>query len=179
MAFSDLLMAFCSLKSVFENALTGLVWESLAPRLQALDSCSHFTVHTVLISVVQGLKSPHGELTIKFVLYCIVLYCIVQTIMVFPFTKTSFRGETSGGVYCEQALCLGKGENESQEEGFVHPFLERACSQVSGMVASQKVGCFLRLQKFRLKIPAGGLSQTHEGEALTFLTLKKCYKKCS
>ena len=99
--------------------------------------------------------------------------------MVFPFTKTSFRGETSGGVYYEQALCLGKGENESQEEGFVHPFLERACSQVSGMVASQKVGCFLRLQKFRLKISAGGLSQTHEGEALTFLTLKKCYKKCS
>ena len=86
--------------------------------------------------------------------------------MVFPFTKTSFRGETSGGVYCEQALCLGKGENESQEEGFVHPFLERACSQVSGMVASQKVGCFLRLQKFRLKIPAGGLSQTRGGEAL-------------
>ena len=77
MAFSDLLMAFCSLKSVCENALTGLVWESLAPRLQALDSCSHFTVHTVLVSVFQGLKSPHGELTIKFVLYCIVLYCIV------------------------------------------------------------------------------------------------------
>ena len=113
MAFSDLLMAFCSLKWVCENALTGLVWKSLAPRLQALHSCSYFTVHIVLVSVVQGLDQ--------------------QTILVCPLTKTTFRG---GGVACEQAFCLAQGETESREQGFVYPFpKQRACSQASGGVA--------------------------------------------
>ena len=59
-----------------------------------------------------------------------------QTILVCPLTKTSFRGETSGGVACEEAFCLAKGETESREEGFVYPFpKQRACSQESGGVA--------------------------------------------
>ena len=45
-----------------------------------------------------------------------------QSVVVCPFTKTSIRGKTSGGIACEQALCLGKGETESR--GICSPFLQ-------------------------------------------------------
>ena len=75
-----------------------------------------------------------------------------QSIVVCPFTKTSIRGETSGGVACEQALCLGKGETESR--GVCSPFIkQRACSQVSGGVA--KCQLFSQATKIQVEKPGG------------------------